>query len=158
MKARISGQERKWQTQATLPEVATSNPELERLWALAKIEQKMEQVREQGESEQLRKQIIDLGVNYSLVTDYTSMLVVTDDVMETMGMQRRNADRVQTERKAQQQRTAGPIQNHRVDSGSNNGQGSFNNHRSPGIGMGSGPVGILVVPLLAWLNRRKNQR
>jgi Ca-activated chloride channel family protein len=158
MKARVSGQERKWHTQATLPDVDTANPELERLWALAKIEQKMEQVREQGESEQLRKQITDIGVNYSLVTDYTSMLVVTDDVMETQGIQRRNADRVQAERKAQQQRASQPMQNHRVDSGSNNSQGSFNNRPSPGIGSGSGPVGILAVPLIAWLNRRKNQR
>ena len=158
MTAKISGQEHRWQTSANLPDVASDNPELERLWALAKIDQQMEQIREQGESEQLRQQVTDLAVNYSLVTDYTSMLVVTDDVIETHGIQRRNADRVQTERKAQQQRATQPSQNQRVDSRSNNGQGAFNNRPSPGIGSGTGPVGILAIPLIAWMNRRKSQR
>lgn len=158
MTAKISGQEQTWQTTATLPDVDNRNPELERLWALAKIEQQMEKVREQGESEQLRQQVTDLGINYSLVTDYTAMLVVTEDVLETQGIQRRNADRVQNERNAQQQRATQPIQNHRIDSGSNNGNGAFNNRPSPGIGMGSGPVGLLAVPLVAWLKRRKQQR
>ncbi len=155
MKAKVSGQQQTWQTHAGLPDVDSRNPELERLWALAKIEQTMEQVREQGESEQLRRQVTELGVNYSLVTDYTSMLVASDDVMENEGIGRRNADRVQKERSAQQQRASQPVQNHRVDSGSNNGNGTFNHRPAPGIGHGSGPVGLLTIPLLAWLNRRK---
>ncbi len=155
MSAKISGQERKWKSHTTLPDVAISNPELERLWALAKIDQAMAQIREHGESEPLRSQVTDLGLSYSLVTDYTSMLVVTDDVMENQGIQRRNADRVQKERKAQQQRASQPVQNHRVDNNSNNGSGTFGHRSSPGISFGSGPVGILVVPLLAWLKRRK---
>lgn len=155
MKAKISGQEHTWQAHTTLPEVNTDNPELERLWALAKIDQQMEQIREQGESEKLRNQVTELGINYSLVTDYTSMLVVTDDVMENQGIQRRNADRVQKERAAQQQRASQPVQNHRIDTNNNNGNGTFNNRPSPGIGFGSGPVGLLVIPMAAWLNRRK---
>ncbi len=156
MKAKISGQEQKWQTRAVLPDVETSNPELERLWAMSKIEERMAQVREHGEATELRKQITELGVNYSLVTDYTSMLVVTDEVMETQGIQRRNADRVQKERNAQQQRASQPVQNHRVDNLSNNSNGAFN-RPSPGIGYGSGPVGLLAIPLLAWLQRRKKK-
>lgn len=152
MTAKISGQEQKWQTQATLPEVATANPELERLWALAKIDQQMEKIREEGESENLRQQVTDLGVSYSLVTDYTSMLVVTDDVKASQGLGNRNAERVQRERAAQQQRASQATANHRVDNGS-----TFNNRRAPGIGHGSGPVGLLAIPLVAWLNRRKKQ-
>lgn len=155
MKAKISGQPHSWQTTANLPKTATDNPELERLWALAKIDQTMETIRDQGENEQLKQTVTDLGLNYSLVTDYTSMLVVTDDVLEQQGIQRRNADRVQKERSAQQQRAATPVQSYRIDQSSNNGNGSFDNRPSPGIGYGSGPVGLLTIPLLAWLNRRK---
>lgn len=157
MQARISGQDRSWRTKAILPKVAIDNPELERLWALSHIDQSMEEIREKGESETLRKQVIDLGLNYSLVTDYTSMLVVTDDVRENAGIQSRNADRVHKERAAQQQRASQPVQSYRVDKNSNNGNGAFNNRPSPGIGLGSGPVGILTIPVLAWLRRRKNK-
>ena len=158
MKAKISGQPQSWTTEAVLPEISTDNPELERLWALSRIEQTMAEIRQSGETKALRDQVSDLGLQYSLVTDYTSMLVVTDDVRENSGIQSRNADRVQKERAAQQQRSSQPVQNHRVDSASNGGQGAFNNRPSHGVGMGSGPVGLLAVPLIAWLNRRKQQK
>lgn len=158
MQAKISGQPRHWESKATLPKTATDNPELERLWALSQIEQTMEKIRETGETEHHRKQVTDLALNYSLATDYTSMLVVTDDVMETQGIQRRNAERVRNERAAQQQKTRQPVQSHRIDQSSNNGNGAFNNRPAPGIGYGSGPVGILALPLLAWLKRRKNRK
>ena len=155
MNTKISGQPHSWQTTATLPETATDNPELERLWALATIDKAMKQIRERGENEQLKQEVVNLGLNYSLVTDYTSMLVVTDDVLENQGIRRRNADRIQKERNAQQQRAAAPVKSYRVDQNSNNGSDSFNNRPSPGIGYGSGPVGLLTIPLLAWLKRRK---
>jgi Ca-activated chloride channel homolog len=156
MTAKISGQKHRWETIAELPDVDADNPELERLWALVKIEQLMDHVREHGENDKLRQQITDLGIQYSLVTDYTSMLVVTDEVMEEQGIQRRNADRVQSERQAQQQRNNQPVKNYRVDKNKSKPAGSFSNLPSPGIG--SGPVGLLAVPLIAWLNRRKKQQ
>ena len=158
MKAKISGQQHRWQTRAQLPDVDLDNPELERLWALATIDELMEQVRENGASDSLRQQVTDLGVNYSLVTDYTSMLVVTDEVLEQEGIQKRNSQRTGQERAAQQQRATQPVRNHRVDSGSNNGNGAFDNRPAPGIGHGSGPVGILAIPLAAWLNRRRKKQ
>jgi len=151
--AKVSGEQQSWKTIAMLPDTATENPELERLWALSTIDQAMEEVREKGESEQIKKRIVDLAINYSLVTDYASMLVVNEETMEEEGVQRRNAERVQKERAAQQQKANRPAQNHRVDQGSNS--DTFNNRPSPGIGYGSGPVGILAIPLLAWLKRRK---
>ena len=125
MDAKISGQDRHWETRAVLPQVATDNPELERLWAMARIDQDMEQIRENGETENLRRQVTDLGLNYSLVTDYTSMLVVTDDVREEAGIEAKNADRVRKERAAQQARATQPVQNHRIAAAENNGAGSF---------------------------------
>ncbi|PNU18967.1 VWA domain-containing protein [Geothermobacter hydrogeniphilus] len=154
LKAKISGREQSWRTTAILPKVDTDNPELERLRALEKIEQTMQQIREQGETDALRSKVVDLGLNSSLVTDYTSMLVVTDDVLESHGIEKRNADRVQRERRAQQLKTTRPAKSYRVD---NQGKGAFGGRSAPGLGLGSGPVGPLGVALLAWLRRRRNQ-
>ncbi|PLX94436.1 MAG: VWA domain-containing protein [Desulfuromonas sp.] len=169
MKARISGEEKEWRCTAMLPEVATDNPELERLWALSRIDELMAEVRELGETEQFTSRIVDLGVHYSLVTDYTSMLVLNDDVYEQEGVSRRNADRVAKERQAQQQRSQQPVRNYRVDNAPQQRStddasapaqqtSTFNNRPSPGIGHGSGPVSLIAVPLVAWLNRRKRNR
>ena len=159
MRGKVSGQQRQWQTRAVLPEIDRDNPELERIWALAKIDELMARVRDEGETEALRQQITELGLRYSLVTDYTSMLVVSDDVLEREGLQQHNAERVQRERAAQQQRAAQPATNYRVDTSATStgesSQGAFGNRPAPGIG--SGPVGLLVVPLVAWLKRRKQQ-
>jgi Ca-activated chloride channel family protein len=55
-------------------------------------------------------------VNYQLVTDETSMLVLAEDAFERHGIERRNRERVRLERTAQSARAAAPQPvNHRVD-------------------------------------------
>ncbi len=153
LKAKVSGQEIVWQTVTNLPKVDQANPEIERLWALSQIEELRQEIREKGESKKLRKAIVDLGTSYSLVTDYTSMVVVKEDVFENAGIDRRNAQRVERERQAQSKRTTTPVQNHRVDNDKKGGM--FRGLPSPGIG--SAPVGPLLVGLAAWLGRRRNK-
>lgn len=153
LQARISGQERSWRTTAELPETDGANPELERLWALSRIDDVMAEVREKGESESLRGRVVELGKAYSLVTDYTSMIVVRQEVFESAGIDRANARRVATERQAQQARAQAPVQSYQVD---RSGGGMFKGLPSPGIG--SGPVGPLFVPLAAWLAWRNRNR
>ncbi len=148
LSAKISGQERSWSCAAILPETDTENPELERLWALAQIDERMEKIREEGESEALRAEIVRLGTAFSLVSDYTSMVILDDEALENNSLQRSNQQRVQTERAAQQQRAAAPARSTRVDKG-----GVFNNLPAPGIG--SGPVGPLFLILAGWLRRRR---
>lgn len=162
LKARISGQEHSWTCQADLPAVDTDNPEIERLWALSRIDEIMEEVREKGEKNGLRKQIVDLGEEYSLVTDYTSMLVISETEMENEQIDRKNADRVGKERKAQQLKRSQPVKSYRVDQNKTNpsgNKGAFDGRRSPGAGGGgggSGPVGPAFIGLVMWLRRRKN--
>ena len=151
LSAKISGQPHEWRCDAMLPETDTDNPELERLWALASIDERMETVRENGETAALRKEIVGLGTDYSLVTDYTSMVVMDDEAVEGEGLQRRNLQRVQAERAAQQQRAAAPVKSYRADNGS-----TFANRSSPGIG--TGPVGPLFLIVAGWLARRKHNR
>lgn len=155
LKAKISGQERSWSCVANLPEQDLDNPEIERLWALSKIDELMEIIREEGESSGKRKQVVDLGTEYSLVTDYTSMVVLSESEMENAGIQRKNADRVHRERQAQQQRANQPVKSYRVDQN----QQTFSNRPSPGVGSGSGsgPVGPLFIGLTLWLKRKSKQ-
>ena len=154
LSARVSGQERTWKIRANLPAVDGDNPELERLWACSRIDELMQQIRDQGESESLRAQVTALGVDYSLVTDYTSMVVLRDEEAETLGLQRRNQQRVSVERAAQQQRAAAPVVHHRVDQGQGpDGGGAFGHRSAPGIG--TGPVGPLFLVAAGWLARRR---
>ncbi len=177
MKANITGQSKSWYCTANLPKLDTDNPEIERLWALSRIDEVMEQIREQGETSKSKAKVVDLGTEYSLVTDYTSMVVLAEAEMENAGIQKRNANRVSRERQAQATRQASPVRNHRVDksrqsqsqevtvtpsgdassSQSNNNQGMFKGKRSPGFGGGTGPVGPLFMTLLFWA-RRKTQK
>jgi len=157
LSAKISGQEQKWSCPAFLPGEDRDNPEIERLWALSAIEDIMEEIREKGENKALRGKVVALGEEYSLVTDYTSMLVVQDQVMEDLAIQRRNNSRVDRERKAGQNRASAPIKNYSV---SRNPQRSsqrtmFNGVKSQGIG--TGPVGPLGLIVIFWLNRKKKR-
>ena len=154
LSARISGQERTWRTRANLPAMDRDNPEIERLWALSRIDELMQQIREEGESSGLRGKVVDLGTSYSLVTDYTSMIVLRDEEAEGLGIDRRNLQRVNREREAQQRREAAPVVSYRVDQGSGpDGGGAFGHRAAPGIG--TGPVGPLFVVAAAWLARRR---
>ena len=49
------------------------NPEIERLWAYAAIEGMMEEINNFGEQPDIRQAIVDLGVDYGLVKDSTSI-------------------------------------------------------------------------------------
>ena len=157
---KIAGKEQVWRCEAVLPVEDTDNPEIERLWALSAIEDTMSVIRDKGETDILREKVIALGTEYSLVTDYTSMLVINDMELENMGLQRKNADRVNRERQAQSKRKGSPVTNYRVDRqpAGNNGEsssGMFGNVSAPNIG--SGPVGPLFLIMVGWLVRRKNK-
>jgi Ca-activated chloride channel family protein len=151
--AKISGQPHSWTVQAELPAQDRLHPELERLWALSRIDEVMQEVREEGESDALRNRIVDLGTEYSLVTDYTSMLVVEDAVFENESIQRRNADRVARENQARQQRQTQAPTPRRLDTPQ-----TFQGRSAPGLGSGSGPVGPLFLLVAAWMKRLGGKR
>lgn len=165
MTAKISGQPRTWTCNAVLPKTDRANPELERLWALSQIDEYMDVIREKGEGEGLVANVVKLGTGYSLVTDYTSMIVLREDVFEKEGIQRDNARRVEAERQAQAARATAPATNYRVDNSpaaGNSAGGMFNGLRMPSIGGGgSGPVGplfLLLAGIMRWFGRRNGRR
>ena len=158
MKAKISGAEKEYRTSFYFPKEATLNPEVERLWAYAQIQEFKDKADYLGvNNSEYRSPIIDTAVEYGLVTDFTSMLVMTDEQFEQNGIERRNRDRRTKEQQAAAQRQAQPVQSKRVDQN----KPAFSSNRvsySGGGGGGSmGPFGLLMMlPLaIAFIRRRK---
>ena len=155
--ARISGQNKQYTTRFQLPDVDTNNPELERLWALNRI-QFLEQQKELGHNEvsESESAITDLSLQYQLVTDYTSMLVMSDSQFQEYGIDRRNLARANVEHLAQQNRIHNPVTNYRVDTA----KPAFGDQsRTPSVGGGgagsiSGWIAMLMAAVIAMLARR----
>jgi Ca-activated chloride channel homolog len=57
-----------------------ANDFLPRLWATRRVGWLMEQVRSNGEQQELRDEIVDLGTRYGIVTPYTSYLALEPNV------------------------------------------------------------------------------
>jgi len=153
LKGRISGQDVTYQTRFSFPETAQENPEIERLWAYSKIRNLQSEIDRLGEGVDLKQAITDLGVEYSLVTDYTSMLVLRDDVFQNRGIERKNQKRLEVEAQAQQQRAARPAVSRRVDQQ----QPMYSSHRPTFSGGGALDLywALLLLPLMTMLLRDK---
>jgi Ca-activated chloride channel family protein len=158
--ARLSGEDKVYSTRFEFPDIETTNPEIERLYALGRIEE-LETMRnigamDAGEAESAMR---DLGLNYQLVTDYTSMVVLTDAAFAERGIERRNQKRVAQEIQARTARAQSPIQDWRVDGS----QPAFS-HPSPSAGGGAvDPItgGIILLGLAGMALgglRRNGQR
>jgi Ca-activated chloride channel family protein len=155
IKGKIGTETKRWTCKAILPEKDTRNPEIERLWALSAIDESMEKIRLAGEDQSgsLVRKVTDLGTSYSLVTDYTAMVVVDESEMENLGIDRKNASRVNSEREAQRIKESKPAEDYRVDNRSYS-SGSFFGGSSHSVG--SGPVGPLFL-LAAFRMRRRGK-
>jgi Ca-activated chloride channel family protein len=112
---KVSGQPTAYSTRFEFPRQTTRNPEIERLWAYATIEDLQNQIDYLGEDADTRQAIIDLAEEYSLVTDYTSMVVLREEQFQYHGIERRNQARVAKEQTARKQRNASPVADNRVD-------------------------------------------
>src|SRR5205085_475901 len=79
LKATLTGDDKTYTTTVDLPEIDTENPEIERLWAMAMIEQiEVKEGAGLQPASECHDAIQNLGVGYQLVTDYTSMVVLDD--------------------------------------------------------------------------------
>jgi Ca-activated chloride channel homolog len=116
LNAKLTGEDKTYTTTFDFPEVNTDNPEIERLWALAQIEQiELKESIGQLPPSESKDAITSLGVTYQLVTDHTSMIVLDDATHASRGIDRKNQQRIATERAAQSVRAAQPATNYQVD-------------------------------------------
>jgi Ca-activated chloride channel family protein len=75
------------------------NPEIERMWAFKRVERLLEDADRTGERQDVVDEIIRLGEGYSIVTEYTSFLVLeNDDEYRRWKIERRNATRIERDR------------------------------------------------------------
>jgi len=159
LNAKMTGADKTYSTTFDFPETDTDNPEIERLWALNRIEMIEDKqnagLMPEGEA---KYAIAQLGIGYQLVTDETSMVLLSDEAFEKRGIDRRNQTRVAEERRAQSVRATQAPKNYQVDAAAPMFQHNAPSVGGGGGGGGSGPVGPLFVGLLLMLRRLRNQR
>lgn len=155
IRGKVSDEDKVYSAQIDFPEHTNLYPEIERLWAYASIEDIQNRIDYLGEDRDSEQAIVDLAIEYGLLTDYTSMVVVREEVREQYGIGRNNADRVAAEQSARQQRAAGPVRDHRQDAN----KSAFSTPRAtPKSGGGSlGPWTLLLVIPLLLLSERKRK-
>ncbi len=105
----ISGERKRFESDVVFPKVDTLNPELERLWAFATIKALKAQQDIVGETSDTRHGITDVALEHGLVTDYTSLVVVRDEIFAQENIERKNTQRVEREHQARQQRANSPV-------------------------------------------------
>lgn len=157
---KISGENIEYKTQFDFPETAEDNPEIERIWAYATVEDLMREIDNFGETADIKQGVIDIGTEYGLVTDYTSMVVVEEEVFQQLGIDRSNKRRLEREYANREKRAARPIRQRRVDT-----QQPMFRHNRPTMNVFSGgagaldPVSLLAFSPLLWgLKRRRKEK
>lgn len=155
----IGDKPQSYTTTVQLPETATRNPELERLWAYATISDLQNTIDYLGPDADTEQAISDIATQYSLVTDYTSMIVVEEDRYEALGIKRTNAKRVETENKARTDRAQAPVQQPTQTS-----QPMFDKSRATvGGGGGAGAIDLSQLLIMisaigaAWFGNRRRK-
>jgi Ca-activated chloride channel family protein len=147
LKANLTGEDKTYTTDFVFPNLETENPELERLWALATIEkiEAMERIGTMPASES-ENAIRDLGLTYQIVTDYTSMVVISDTAFADRGIERRNQARIAQEQQARIKKSQQPVKNYRIDDK----KPAFK-FKTPDLGGGGGAIDPLTGGLAAFL-------
>ena len=85
------------------PKVDPANPEIDRMWASHRIDGLLKQADRTGSRSGVTDEVIKLGEGYSIVTEYTSFLVLENDgEYQRWKIDRRNALRTDRDRKAQE--------------------------------------------------------
>ncbi|HEY5604287.1 MAG TPA: VIT and VWA domain-containing protein [Gammaproteobacteria bacterium] len=151
LETRISGSPKTYQTQFAFSALAVENPELERLWAFAMVNDIQQEMSDFGEKADLKQAAADIAKQYGLVTDYTSMVVMREDVFAQRNIARANQQRVQAEHTAQTQRAQRPATERRADTR----QPMFSGSRASTGGGGAMNLWALLPLLVMVLVRRK---
>jgi Ca-activated chloride channel homolog len=106
--ARVTGEPKQYVAQFELPTRDVTTPELERLWAYARVHELEYRGRMQlMAADEVARLTAQLGVQYQLVTDETSMIVLDEATLERFGIDPNNRERGAREADARMLRTAG---------------------------------------------------
>lgn len=107
LRGNLNGVEWKQPADIELPKEDTSNPEIERMWAWHRIDSLLKNSERSGTREQVIPDVVRLGEEFSIVTEYTSFLVLENDAeLRRWNIERRNAARLTRDRQSQSAREA----------------------------------------------------
>jgi len=83
------------------PDIDKANPEINRLWAMHRIDGLLKKADRTGSRDAVRDEIIRLGEAFSVVTEYTSFLVLENDAeFQRWKIARRNLENMEADRRA----------------------------------------------------------
>jgi len=103
LRADVGGETIEQRVNLTFPEQEESNTELERMWAWHRVQSLLRQADRSGSRSSAQAEIVRLGEAYSIVTEYTSFLVLENDAeYRRWKIDRRNALRIKRDRRQQQ--------------------------------------------------------
>ena len=114
--AKLTGKPQRYSGRFELPAEDTSNPELERLWAYAGV-QWLEYQRDMQllDAVQANDEMRALGVEYQLVTDETSLILLDEASFAELGIDPTNQERTRTEEQARMLRAQSEPVDYRVE-------------------------------------------
>jgi Ca-activated chloride channel family protein len=182
VRADVGSSEMKQSYPVELPREDLSNPEIERMWAWHKVDRLLKEADRDGGKTKVLDEVIAIAERYSIVTEYTSFLVLeNDNEYQRWKIERRNLDRTRRDREAREKLLAKleSLRNSSLDGlGPQAGpaekasgapspvQTSLptpaasrppSQPRGEGSPFGTGPVGPVFLGLAAWLLRKKRK-
>ncbi len=102
LRGNLNGVEWKQSADIELPKQDTTNPEIERMWASHRIDSLLKASERTGTREQVVPDVVRLGEEFSIVTEYTSFLVLENDAeLQRWKIERRNGTRLERDRQSQ---------------------------------------------------------
>jgi Ca-activated chloride channel family protein len=104
VRAEVDGQPVERRTTLELP-AEGANPEIERMWAWHRVDRLLKEADAGGGRSAAVDEVVRLGEAFSIVTEHTSFLVLENDAeYQRWKIERRNAGRLERERRQQQRR------------------------------------------------------
>ncbi|MDM8537151.1 VIT and VWA domain-containing protein [Desulfobacterales bacterium HSG17] len=101
----VQGIEMKQAGKMVFPEIDSDNPEIERMWAWKRVDRLLKQADRTNSRNTVVNEIVALAEDYSIVTEYTSFLVLENDAeYKRWKIERRNMNRIGRDRNAQEKR------------------------------------------------------
>lgn len=102
LRGNLNGVEWKQSADIEMPAEDKNNPEIERMWAWHRIDGLLKSSERSGAREGVIPEIVRLGEGFSIITEYTSFLVLENDAeLERWKIERRNAVRLARDREMQ---------------------------------------------------------
>ena len=169
------------------PAIDNAHPEIERMWAWQRMDRLLKEADKAGNRQPAINEIVRLGELYSIVSEYTSFIVLENDAeYQRWQINRLNARRIDRDRAAlartqnelrsirdqavaglgpdpvQDMKAAAPVipsvQRTNRNSPVQASQPNSRRRQSWDLGGGSGPIGPLFLGIAAWMQRLRRKR